>query len=325
MHWRRTPLKPTPGLNGAPFSVHEEGCLDGHSLEIKHLKSFIAVANLLSFSRAALKLHLSQPALSAQIKALEAHLGVLLLERNRRTVKLTPAGQLLLHDAELLLQQIADTERRVARMAAGEIGHLRIGFVASATLELVPAIALAFRKQYPRVSLELKNLPTVQQLEALRAGTIDAGFVRMPLTAQDLSVDLVHREPFALVLSRSHPLARKEDLSVKDVAHEPFIAYGRKWAPDYYDNWTEICRRAGFIPTVIQETAEMATALALVAAGLGVAILPQGITTRNRGVLKIKVLNREKLYSEIGIAIPHANRTPLLRHLLATAKGFVKR
>jgi LysR family transcriptional regulator, benzoate and cis,cis-muconate-responsive activator of ben and cat genes len=298
--------------------------MPGQSLEIKHVQSFIAVANLLSFSRAALKLHLSQPALSAQIKALEADLGVLLLERNRRTVKLTPAGELLLHDAELLLQQITGIERRVVRMAAGEIGHLRIGFVASATLELVPAIALAFRKQYPRVSLELKNMPTVQQLEALRAGAIDAGFVRMPLTAQDLSVDLVHREPFAIVLSKSHPLARKKDLSVRDLAQEPFIAYGRKWAPAYYDNWTEICRRAGFTPTVIQETAEMATALALVAAGLGVAILPQGITNRSRRVLKIKVLNREKIHSEIGLAIPHANRTPLLGHLFATAMAFVK-
>ena len=206
-------------------------------------------------------------------------------------------------------------------MAAGERRSQNRLF-RSATFELVPAIALAFRKQYPRVSLKLKNLPTVQQLEALRAGTIDAGFVRMPIIARDLSVDLVHREPFALVLSRSHPLARKEDLSVKDVAHEPFIAYGRKWAPDYYDNWTDICRHAGFIPTVIQETAEMATALALVAAGLGVAILPQGNHHPNRGVLKVKVLNREKLYSEIGIAIPHANRTPLLRHLLATAKAL---
>ncbi len=294
-------------------------------MEIRQVKSFVAVANLLSFSQAARKLHLSQPALSAQVKALEAHLGVLLLERNRRTVKLTAAGKVLLDDAELLLQQIAEMELRVARISSGDLGHLRIGFVASATLELVPAITLAFRKRYPRVSLELKNMPTVQQLEALRAGTIDAGFVRMPLIAQDLSIELVHREPFAMVLSRSHPLARKKDLAVKDLAREPFIAYGRRWAPDFYDHWTGICRRAGFTPTVIQETAEMATALALVAAGLGVAILPEGITKRSQRVFKAKTLKQEKAYSEIGIATRQDTETPLLRHLITTAKDFVKR
>jgi LysR family transcriptional regulator, benzoate and cis,cis-muconate-responsive activator of ben and cat genes len=294
-------------------------------LEFRQVKSFVAVADLLSFSQAARKLHLSQPALSAQIKALEGHLGVLLLERNRRTVKLTPAGKVLRDDAELLLQQIAEIELRVTRIASGDLGHLRIGFVASATLELVPAITLAFRKRYPRVSLELKNMPTVHQLEALRAGTIDAGFVRMPLGAQDLSVGLVHREPFAMVLSKSHPLARKKDLAVKDLAGEPFIAYGRRWAPDFYDHWTSICRRAGFTPTVIQETAEMATALALVAAGLGVAILPEGITSRSQRVFKIKSLKQEKVYSEIGIATRRDAQTPLLRHLITTTKDFIKR
>jgi DNA-binding transcriptional LysR family regulator len=290
------------------------------SLEIRHLKSFVKVANALSFSRAARLLHLSQPALSAQIKALETHLGSHLLERNRRTVRLTPSGQALLVDAEALLQQVADIELRVARISSGDAGHLRIGFVASATLELVPTIALAFRKRYPGVSLELKNMPTVQQVEALRVGTIDAGFVRMPFAEEGLAVDLVHREPFAIVLARSHPLAREKDLSVKHLARESFISYGRRWAPAFYDNWTGICRRAGFSPIVIQETAEMDTALALVAAGLGVAILPEGITRRHRRVFRIKVLNREKVYSEIGIATPRDRQTLLLGHLISTAK-----
>jgi LysR family transcriptional regulator, benzoate and cis,cis-muconate-responsive activator of ben and cat genes len=293
-------------------------------MEIRQVKSFVSVANLLSFSQAALKLHLSQPALSAQIKALEAHLGVLLLERNRRTVKLTAAGKVFLDDAEPLLQQIQEMELRVARIASGDLGHLRIGFVASATLELVPAITLAFRKRYPGVSLELKNMPTVQQLDALRAGSLDAGFVRMPLIAQDLSLDVVHREPFAIVLSRTHPLARKKDLAVKDLAREPFIAYGRRWAPDFYDHWTSICRRAGFLPTVLQETAEMATALALVAAGLGVAILPEGMTRRSGRVFRVKSLPREKVYSEIGIMTRRDMKSPLLRHLVTTAKDFAK-
>ena len=292
----------------------------GASLDIRQVRSFIAVAHALSFSRAARQIHLSQPALSTQIKALEGHLGAELLERNRRTVRLTEAGSAFLSDAEALLQQISEIELRVARVSTGEIGQLRIGFVASATLEIVPAIVLAFRKQYPRVDLELKNLPTVQQVEALRSGTLDAGFVRVPLAEDGLDVRTVHREPFAIVLARSHPLAKERNLTARHLAEQPFICYGRRWAPRFYEVWTAICRDAGYSPRVIQETAEMSTALALVAAGLGVAILPEGITRGHRRVLAVQVLHREKARSEIGIAVLAARQTPLLQRLIATAK-----
>jgi DNA-binding transcriptional LysR family regulator len=289
-------------------------------LDIRQLRSFVAVAHGLSFSRAAQHLHLSQPALSTQIKSLEEHLGARLFERNRRTVRLTPAGIALLADAESLLQQIADAELRVARISTGDVGHLRIGFVASATLAIVPAIVLAFRRQYPGVDLELKNLPTVQQVEALRNGTLDAGFVRMPLAEGGLAVTRIHSEAFALVLPRSHRFARAQDPALEEFAHEPFIAYGRRWAPSFYDLWTGICEKAGFVPTVVQETAEMSTALALVAAGLGVAILPEGITRGHRHLVSVKPLEREKIRSEIGIATLATRQTTLLQHLIATAK-----
>ncbi len=294
-------------------------------MDIKQLKSFIAVANALSFSKAARQLHISQPALSTQIKMLETHLGAQLLDRNRRTVRLTGAGKALLPDAEALVQQIGDIELRVARVSSGDAGHLRIGFVASATRELVPAIAMAFRRQYPGVSLELKNIPTVQQVEALRSGAIDVGIVRMPLAEEGIVLDLVHREPFAIVLSNRHPLARERNLMVKHLAGEPFIAYGRRWAPAFYERWTGICRNAGFTPRVVQETGEMETALVLVGAGLGVAIVPEGITRRSRRTLKIKVLNKEKTYSEIGIATVRDRQTPLVQHLIATAKQVGRR
>ena len=265
-------------------------------------------------------MYLSQPALSTQIKGLESHLGVSLFTRNRRKVTLTPAGFVFQLDAEALVRQIAEIELRVRRVSSGDIGNLRIGFVASATPDLVPAVALAFKKQYPGVSLELKNITTTQQVEGLRNGTIDAGFVRLPLLEADLSVSLVHREPFAMVLSKTHPLAKRKDWELKDLAGEPFITYGERWAPAFYQRWTGICRAVGFTPNVVQETGEMDTAIALVAAGLGVAILPEGVTRRNRRILAIKVLTRQKIQSEIGIAVLTDRQTPLVKRLIAVAK-----
>jgi DNA-binding transcriptional LysR family regulator len=293
-------------------------------VEFKQLRSFIAVARALNFSRAARELHLSQPALSAQIKALEDDVGTRLLERNRRMVRLTRAGETLLADAEVLLQNAGEARERALRVASGEAGHLRIAFVASAMPELVPAIALAFRTKYPQVTLELKNLPTVLQVEALEAKTLDVGFVRLPLTAPGLAITPLHSEPFALAISKSHPLARKKRLTVADLAAEPFVTYGQRWAPEFYQTWTGICRKAGFTPVIVQETAEMDTALALVAAGMGVAILPEGVVNRHRRMLKVKPLTREAVRSQVGIAVIRDSSDPLRDNLIALAKRVVK-
>ena len=294
-------------------------------MEIKHVRSFLAVAKALNFSRAARALHVSQPALSTQVKTLEADLGADLFVRNRRRVSLTPAGQTFLADAESLLEQISQAELRVKQISSGDVGHLRIGFVASATLGLVPAVAVALKKQFPGVSFELKNMPTVQQVEALRSGTLDAGLVRMPLQAAGLAIALVDREPFAIALSKGHPLARKRKVQVSDLKQESFIAYGERWAPSFYQTWTGMCREAGYTPHVVQETGEMDTAVALVAAGLGVAILPEGITRRNRKILSVTVLLHEKANSEIGIAVATTRKTPLLERLISIAQQVGRR
>lgn len=289
-------------------------------MDLKQLRSFIAVANTLNFGRAARHLHLSQSALSIQIQNLESHLGVSLLARNRRSVRLTPAGESVLADSDPLLQQIAAIELRAAKIGSGESGHLRIGFVASATAQLIPSIVVAFRKAHPGVSFDLRNIPTVYQIDALKNGTIDVGFVRLPLAVEGLSIELIHREPFAIVLTKSHRLASDKLLTVRKLAQEPFIAYGKKWAPAFYDHWTDLCTRAGFTPNVLQETAEMETALVLVAAGLGVAILPEQITKRSRSILAIKPLSGEKIVSEIGIALPTNRTTPLAQRFANLSK-----
>lgn len=294
-------------------------------MEFRQLRSFLAVARSLNFSRAARELHLSQPALSAQIKALEDDLGAPLLERNKRTVRLTRAGESFLVDAEAVLNGAEEAKRRALRFASGEAGHLRMAFVASATPELVPAITLAFRERYPHVTLDLKNVPTVGQVEALEAHTLDVGFVRLPLTAPKLAITQLHSEPFVMVLPKTHKLAREKNLTVAHLAEEPFVIYGQRWAPEFYQSWTGICRRAGFTPVVVQETAEMDTALALVSAGLGVGIMPEGVANRRRRVLRIRPLVDEVTRSEIGIAVARDTSDPLRDNLLALAKQVVKR
>ncbi|WP_035348232.1 LysR substrate-binding domain-containing protein [Edaphobacter aggregans] len=294
-------------------------------MEFRQLRSFLAVARTLNFSRAARELHLSQPALSTQIKALEEDLGAALLERNKRTVRLTRAGEGFLVDAQLLLDNAVQAQRRAHRFASGEAGHLRIAFVASATAQLVPAITLAFRTRYPHASFELKNLPTVVQVEALEAHTLDVGFVRLPLTAPKLVITPLHSEPFAIVVSKSHRLAREKRLTVAHLAGEPFIAYGQRWAPEFYQTWTGICRNASFTPVIVQEAAEMDTAISLVAAGMGVAILPEGVARRGHKTLRVIPLLREKIRSHIGIAVARDTSDPLCQNLIALAKKVTKR
>jgi DNA-binding transcriptional LysR family regulator len=293
-------------------------------VELKQLRSFIAVARALNFSRAARDLHLSQPALSAQIKALEEGLGTMLLKRNRRMVKLTPAGESLLADAAVLLQNVEDARQRALRVASGEAGHLRIAFVASAVPELVPAIALAFRTRYPLVTLELKNMPTVLQVEALEAHALDVGFVRLPLTAAGLAITPLHSEPFALAVSKSHRLARKQHLTVADLAGEPFVTYAQKWAPEFYQTWTGICRRAGFTPVIARRPPKWIPHWRWSLPAWGSPSFPRGWSIVHRRLLRVSPLPRETARSQIGIAVARGVSGPLRENLIALAKRVVK-
>jgi DNA-binding transcriptional LysR family regulator len=290
-------------------------------MELRHLRSFVAVAERLSFIQAARHLHLSQPALSAQIQALEDELGVRLLERDRRSVRLSAAGAVFLEQARATLAQASAAAESARRAAAGESGILRVGFVASAAMELVPSIVLAYRTKYPGVKLELGNLRTVMQLSSLQDRSIDVGYIRLPIASKDLSITPVHREPFALILPRNHALAQKKTLDLGALQDEPFIAYARRWAPGFYDRWISIFTQAGFSPNVVQETGEMYTAIALVAAGAGVAVIPSGLVKGHaQGVIARQLPG--KTWSEVGIAVRAGDASPLVRNFLALSKAM---
>ncbi len=288
-------------------------------MELKHLKSFLSVAEHLSFIRAAEHLYLSQPALSSQIQHLEAELGVTLFFRNRRIVRLTPEGEIFITEARATLARADRAIERVRKAAQGEIGRLNIAFVSSVALDIVPGIVTMFRKQLPQVALDLRNMRTALQVQGLLNGAVDIGFVRMPLVHDDLRLQVVHREPFVLVLPKAHALARHRKLNLLDLRHESFVAYGRRWAPGFFDSIVRFCAEAGFTPNIVQETGEMYTAVALVAAGVGIAILPRSIALAQRAKVVCKSLPIPFGVSEIAVATLKNRDTPLLRSFLKIA------
>jgi DNA-binding transcriptional LysR family regulator len=288
-------------------------------MELKHLTSFIAVAEQLSFVRAADRLYLSQPALTGQIQRLEEELGVQLLARNRRSVKLTDAGKVFLVEARATLLRARQAADRAQKAARGEIGRLRIGFVSSAALEIVPSIVVAFRKQYPEVTLDLMNLRTVSQVKKLISKNLDIGFLRLPLSNEQLRATVIHREPFLLVLPKGHPRARDKQVHIAHLRDERFVAYGRRWAPGFFDSVIQMCLKEGFNPNIVQETGEMYTAIALIAAGAGIAILPRSVVLAQSKNIVMKPLAGKVPVSEIAIATRSGNSSLIVRSFIELA------
>ncbi len=288
-------------------------------MELKHLTSFIAVAEQLSFVRAADRLYLSQPALTGQIQRLEEELGVQLLARNRRSVKLTDAGKVFLVEARATLARARQAADRAQKAARGEIGRLRIGFVSSAALEIVPSIVVAFRKQHPEVTLDLMNLRTVSQVKKLISKNLDIGFLRLPLSNKQLRTTVIHREPFLLVLPKGHPRARDKQVHIAHLRDERFVAYGRRWAPGFFDSVIQMCLKEGFSPNIVQETGEMYTAIALIAAGAGIAILPRSVVLAQSKSIVMKPLAGKVPVSEIAIATRAGNSSLIVRSFIELA------
>ena len=245
--------------------------------DLRLLRYFVAVAEELHFRRAAERLHVAQPGLSQQIKVLERRIGVRLLERTSRQVRLTAAGGLLLAESRRLL---AETERaldRVRRTGRGEIGRLTVAAIGSATYDVVPRLLRAHRERYPDVEVVLREMSTPAQVHALRAGEIDVGLLRLPADTADLATHTVREDRMALMLPEVHPLARKARIPLRALAREPLIIFPAAPRPSWADTVIAACRDAGFEPIVAQEAMESATVVSFVAAGIGIAVVPEGL------------------------------------------------
>uniref|UniRef100_B8HL91 Transcriptional regulator, LysR family n=1 Tax=Cyanothece sp. (strain PCC 7425 / ATCC 29141) TaxID=395961 RepID=B8HL91_CYAP4 len=270
-------------------------------MELRHLHYFIAVAEELNFSRAADRLHMAQPPLSQQIRQLEEELGFQLFQRSKRRVELTAGGVAFLAEVQQVLHQLDQAIQSGRRASRGEVGQLAIGFVSSAAYNILPPILQTFRRSVPGVTLQLQELTTREQLQALLEGSLDIGFVRPPVQEPELVAEVIFREPLILALPEAHPLAQVDQIEMRSLAQQPFILFPRNVAPGLYDPMISLCQQAGFSPQVVQEAIQMQTIVSLVAAEMGVAIVPQSLQNLQRQGVIYKPLQEPTPMVEIAL------------------------
>ena len=243
-------------------------------MELRHLRYFVAVAELLHFGRAARRLDIAQPPLSRRIRDLEAELGVRLFERTKRRVELTRAGSAFLADVRPLLGQIERAVQRARRVDRGEAGELSIGRVAAADFTKFSSMVRTFHEHHPEIALDIKDLTTPEQVTALQEHRLDIGFLRAPVKHPWLASEKLLSEDIILALPRGHHLTAHQRVSVPLIATEANVFLSRSRAPTLSDLVLNVYQRAGVTPTMSHEVEHPEALLGYVAAGLGVALVP---------------------------------------------------
>jgi DNA-binding transcriptional LysR family regulator len=243
-------------------------------MELRHFRYVVAVADTLHFSEAARRLNISQPPLSQQIQLLEGELGVKLFERTRRQVQLTAAGEMFVQEARMILAQAEHAGKVGERIRQGEVGQLFIGVAGPADADYFVEIMRIFARRHPQVRVVIRNMSTVQQLQAIQEKRLHAGFVTPPIDHPDLVFETVLHEPIVIAVPRGHPLAARARVPLTALAAEPVIMFSRAMGPGFFDAIASACRTAGFRLQVRHEVDNLQSAYGLVAAGLGVSFVP---------------------------------------------------
>jgi DNA-binding transcriptional LysR family regulator len=290
--------------------------MNGMTPELRQLRYFVAVAEERNLTRAARRLHIAQQSLSQQIRTLETQLGVELFERSTRGVELTDVGAVLLREARPVLAQSERAVEAVRRAARGEQGELRVGFLSSLANYLMPPLVRVFRDRHPGVTLRAEEVTIASLVGGLREGAIDAALSRPPLV-DDLATEVVLREPVAAVLPEGHPLADREELTLADLADEPWVLTPRSSWPPWHRRYDEDFARAGYRPRVVQRGTSPQNLLALVAAGVGVTRLTLSARSlRDSGVAFVPLAGDEAEVVLVWRAGAHNPALPALREVV---------
>ncbi|BAZ47816.1 LysR family transcriptional regulator [Nostoc sp. NIES-4103] len=291
-------------------------------MELRHLRYFVTLAEELHFGRAAERLHIAQPPLSQQIQQLEKELGFELFHRTKRNVQLTEAGQVFLGEVQQILRQLQQAIQVGQQTSRGEVGQLVVGFVSSAAYNILPNILRSFRNCVPGVRLELHELTTDQQLQWLQSGRLDVGFVRPPVEEDTLNWEIIFQESLMVALPEKHWLANQSDVCLTSLANEPFILFPRILAPGLYDLIISLCQQAGFSPTVTQEAIQMQTIVSLVAAEMGVAIVPASLQNLQRTGVVYQNIQESTPKVAIAIIWRRNQTSPTVQRFLKVVRQF---
>jgi DNA-binding transcriptional LysR family regulator len=277
-------------------------------MELRHLKTFQAVAEELHFSRAAARLHVAQPALSRTIMDLESEMGVRLVERNSRGVSLTEAGSVFLERVRRILEDTEDAVKAAQRRSRGETGTLRIGFIGTLSLDLLPCLLRGYRSVFPSVELILRELGPTQQRQEILAGTLDCGFIGLTSKSKDTELEMVlaAEDSLMVALPDFHHLGEKAKIRLTDLRNEPIYLTSRLNAPAFNPWLIGLCQQAGFEPQITSEIDRSASVLNYVAAGFGVSIFPSRIAALATPGVKF---------------LPITGRLPRYQYKLAWARG----
>jgi DNA-binding transcriptional LysR family regulator len=286
-------------------------------MELRHLRYFVAVAEERNFTRAAERLHIAQPPLSRQMQQLEEMLGVELIEKGSRPLRLTEAGQFFLAHAKPLLDQMRDLKTMTQRVGKLE-RTLSVGFVASTLYGLLPDIIRRYRERHPEVDVTLHEMTTVDQLKALKEGRIDVGFGR--LKSEDASIRriLLREERMVVALSLGHRLAERDGgVRLMELVHEPLLVYPKAPRPSFADQVLAAFNEANLTPDHVTEVRELQIAMGLVAAGQGISIVPESVQGMQHRNVIYRRLEDKHAYSPILFSVRHMDRSPELQNMLA--------
>ncbi|HMV92212.1 MAG TPA: LysR substrate-binding domain-containing protein [Thauera aminoaromatica] len=294
-------------------------------MELRHLRYFIAVAEELNFTRAATRLHIGQPPLSMQIRDLEEEIGVRLFERGPRRVALSTAGERFLLHARRILDGVEEAVAEARRAARGELGELRVGFTSSLPFtDLLPDALNAYRRRFPQVRLQLREMFTPEQFQALVRGELDVGFVRLQAGTPPAGIVLreVARNPLRLVVNAAHRLAGAAQVHLAELAGEDFISFPADVGTDLPGVLRALCRQAGFEPRIVQTAREATTQIGLVAAGLGVAVLPAPLESVRIARVRYLALAEPEAQFRLALAIREGEPVPTLGGFLEVLESL---
>jgi DNA-binding transcriptional LysR family regulator len=297
-------------------------------MELRHLRYFLAVAEELHFGRAAERLNISQPPLSQQILQLEQELGVKLLQRTKRRVQLTRAGQMFAKECRQILVQVDHAATVAVQAEKGQIGQLTIGSVLSVDSvqhRTFVEILRTYASRHRQVRIALRSLTTPQQIEALYTGRTDVGFVTASLSHDPiLATEHVQRDQLMLAVPRDNPLATRRTVSMNALAAEPFIMVSRRLAPAYHDVIVTWFRDQGFSINATYESDNLFSTMTMVECGLGVALLPASMENPKREVV-FKEVNARTPSLELLVAYRRDSESEVLRSFLAVVREIVAR